>query len=172
MEKYQEYWKTIPGYPNYKVSNIGRVMKIYKHHPNLIKRSRNTKTGYQVIMLSKGGVQTLFKVHRLVALAFIPNPNNYSEINHKNEDKTDNRVENLEWCTRKYNNNYGTLKSRIAKALSKPVLQLSIDGKVLKSFDSVREASRYTGISSPRIGHCCKHHSHYKTAGGFKWEYQ
>lgn len=100
-----EEWKNIIGYEGlYEVSNKGNVRNVRRN--KLLKLSKDYY-GYIRVSLSKNGIQTGLKVHRLVAQAFIPNPNNLPQVNHRNEDKTDNSVENLEWCTAKYNNNYG-----------------------------------------------------------------
>ena len=114
-----EVWKDIPGYETlYQVSNFGRV-KSYERNGTkggILKPTKN-KLGYMRIGLSKSNKKNYFSVHRLVALTFIPNPYNLPIINHKNEIKHDNRVENLEWCTHEYNNNYGTIKQKISKSL-------------------------------------------------------
>lgn len=110
-----EVWKDIDGYEGfYKVSNLGRVMSVahpeLSHRPktNRIMHFSKDKDGYSLVTLTKRGQKGLSKrVHRLVAQAFIPNPENYKEINHINEIKDDNRVENLEWCTTRYNLTYG-----------------------------------------------------------------
>ena len=102
-----EYWKDIKGYEGlYQVSNLGRIRKENK----II--SPWTQLGYKIVVLWKNKKCKKFRVHRLVAEAFILNPNNYTQVNHKDEDKSNNSVENLEWCTQKYNNSYGnrTLK--------------------------------------------------------------
>ena len=164
----QEIWKDVPGYPDYQVSNIGRVKRIRNIGRNgLIRILKPIKfnNGYLVVNL----LGKRFGIHRLVAMAFLQNPKHFTEINHKNEDKTDNRVENLEYCSRLYNNNYGTRNKRVSESLSKSVLQYSIDGVLLNQFYGIHEASRQTGICTQNI------HSvilgKRKTAGGFIWKY-
>ena len=105
-----EEWKEIPGYEGlYEVSNMGNVRNVRR---NTLLRLTKTNKGYIQVGLSKNGILTVLKVHRLVAQAFLPNPDNLPMINHKDEDKTNNRVENLEWCDHKYNMNYGTRNIR------------------------------------------------------------
>ena len=100
-----EEWKNVIGYEGlYEVSNKGNVRNVRRN--TLLKLSK-TNDGYIQVHLYKNGIRTGFKVHRLVAQAFIPNPDNLPEVNHKDEDKTNNNVTNLEWCTAKYNVNYG-----------------------------------------------------------------
>ena len=115
-----EIWKDIPGYEGlYKVSNLGRIKSLGngKTRKENILRLTKDKYGYLYITLSENGKLKKFKVHRLVAMAFIPNPNNYTQINHKDENRSNNRVENLEWCTQKYNNNYGNHSKNISNAI-------------------------------------------------------
>ena len=107
-----EDWKDIPGYEGlYAVSNNGRVMNV---RSGRILRWLNCKC-YMTVGLSKGGKVKTIYVHRLVAQAFIENPDNLSEVNHKDENKTNNSVDNLEWCDRKYNNNYGSRMDKTRK---------------------------------------------------------
>ena len=113
----EEIWKDIPGFENkYQVSNIGHIRSLnYKRTGKCkIMKTPIDNTEYLQITLCKNNKKYKYKVHQLVALVFIPNPNNYPQVNHKNEIKTDNRVENLEWCTPKYNNNYGTHNARVS----------------------------------------------------------
>lgn len=105
-----EIWKDITGYEGlYQVSNLGRVKSTqYFHGTNeRILKPISTHNGYFRVHLRKDGKLKTFKIHRLVAEAFIPNPDNLPQINHKDEDKTNNRVDNLEWCSARYNCNYG-----------------------------------------------------------------
>ena len=157
-----EKWKDAPGFPGYQVSDAGRV-----------KRSINGKmlrpvcysNGYYVVNLSGKRIG----VHRLVALAFIPNPSGLPQINHKNENKADNRVANLEWCDSQYNNNYGLRTQKASVSLSKPVKQLSRDGVLIRVFYGIHEAGRQTNIDYRNI--YCVLAGQRKTAGGYKWEY-
>lgn len=114
----EEVWKDIEGYEElYQVSNLGNVKSLFfrrSKNPKLLKP--NMYCGYLYVNLCKEGKRLLSSIHRLVAKAFIPNPNNYPVINHKDENKQNNKVDNLEWCTIKYNNNYGTVKERLSKA--------------------------------------------------------
>ena len=109
-----EEWRVIEEFPQYKVSNLGRVINVKKNKLMTITIRPN---GYCVVKLSKNNVARERKVHRLVAIAFIENPNNYKCVNHKNEDKTDNRVENLEWCNHQYNNTYGNRIQKQSQSL-------------------------------------------------------
>ena len=105
-----EEWRAVPGYEGlYEVSNIGNVRNVRR---NTLLRLTKTNNGYIRVGLCKNGIKTGFQVHRLVAQAFIPNPNNLPQVNHLDENKTNNNVDNLEWCTAKYNLSYGTARTR------------------------------------------------------------
>ena len=105
MKTTSEQWKRIKGHPRYLVSNYGNVYSEYKN--GLLKQMKDAY-GYAQVNLNRHPK----KVHRLVAEAFIPNPEELPEVNHKDEDKSNNRIDNLEWCTSKYNMNYGNVKGR------------------------------------------------------------
>ena len=115
MNENKEIWKDIKGFEgHYQVSNFGRVKSIKFGKERILRPGKNKK-GYLRVGISKNGESKTYSVHRLVAQAFIPNLNNLPQINHKNEDKTDNRVENLEFCDAKYNNTYGTRIQRFVE---------------------------------------------------------
>lgn len=158
-----EIWKDAPGFPGYQVSNTGRVKNVSRNNKEL--RPVRYSNGYLVVNLSGQRIG----VHRLVAMAFIPNPEGLPQINHKNEIKTDNRVENLEWCDSKYNNNYGLRTQKASVSRSKPVKQLSKDGKLINVYYGIHEAGRRTNIDYRHIHRAIK--GERKTAGGYKWEY-
>ena len=119
-----EEWRSIPGYEGlYEVSSYGRVKSleisytrkngIMDHKPEIILSPKNNGTGYFMVCLYKNKTHKYYLIHRLVALTFLPNPDNLPCVNHKDEDKTNNKVDNLEWCDHKYNSNYnGVLKKR------------------------------------------------------------
>lgn len=125
-----EIWKDIEGYEGkYQVSNLGNVRSLNYHRMGITKllKTRKDKDGYNMAFLVRSGYKRPFGVHRLVAQAFIPNPNNYPVVNHKNEIKDDNRVENLEWCTVRYNTLYGTGVQRAI--INQPnKIKIKIDG--------------------------------------------
>ena len=164
-----EEWRDIKGYEGfYQVSNLGRVRSLNcRGHKGCIGilTPRLDGKGYEMVALYKEGKARNTKVHRLVAQAFIPNPNNYPQVNHKDENKTNNDVKNLEWCTNEYNHNYGTRNERVAKSLSKKVICITT-GEI---FNSMREACRKYNINTGRMTECCQ--GKQKTAGGYKWKY-
>jgi len=151
-----EIWKDVVGWEGlYQVSSFGRVKSFRKKEPHLLSTCVGTH-GYCVVLLHDGkGQRKNERVHRLVAQAFIPNPNNYPYINHKDEDKTNNHVENLEWCTAEYNSNYGTCKERIANSNSKPILKYDLDGNFICEYKSLAEAERIEGIDHATISISC-----------------
>lgn len=109
-----EKWLDINGYENeYQISNFGRLKSIKS---NMIMKPMVATNGYLIACLWKNGKQRKFGIHRLVAAAFIPNPNNYKEVNHKDEDKTNNNANNLEWCSHKYNMSFGNVREKISNA--------------------------------------------------------
>ena len=157
----EEIWRDIKGYEGlYKISSYGRVYSHYKK--DCLKPGNNR--GYLYVNLYKKGKNNTCKIHRLVAEAFILNPNNYEEVNHKDENKQNNRVENLEWCDRKYNANYGTINKRISenhklsgryKGSKNPKSHKVICITTNKKFNTIKEASEYYSANRHSIGDCC-----------------
>lgn len=165
----KEIWRDIEGYEGlYQVSSEGRVKSLKYGKEKILKGSKNS-WGYLLVNLHKEGKQKHYYIHRLVAQAFISNPDNLPEVNHKNEIKTDNRVENLEWCTNQYNINYGTHNKRMAKTLSVPVLQFTKEGEFVCKWDSMIEVERELGFNSGNISNCCR--GERKSVYGYKWRY-
>ena len=154
-----EIYKDIQGYEGlYKISNKGNVKSLGNDRTRkerILKPTKNHK-GYLQVCLCKQGKIKRFLVHRLVASAFIENPNNYPQVNHKDEDKTNNNVTNLEWCTNEYNINYSQ---------SKQVLCVET-GKI---YPSAIEVERETGFSQGNISSACN--GKRKQAYGFHWRY-
>ena len=157
----EEEWRDVEGFEGlYMVSNFGRVVSFQGCYPRIMKLGITHK-GYQNVGLQKNKRRKTFVVHRLVAKAFIPNPDNLPQINHRDECKTNNRVDNLEWCTAKYNNNYGTYIDRQRNFLPRntPVLMFDLNGNFEKEFISAREAARKMNTNHSLICHCCEGHS-------------
>lgn len=174
-----EEWRDVVGYEgSYMVSNLGRV-KSLDRTISFGKSKKNIKgtilslclcCGYYQISLNKNGVRTKTRVHRIVAEAFIPNPNNYPIINHINEIKTDNRVENLEWCDYAYNLNYGSRKGWQRRTNRVSVCQYTLDGIFIKEYSSAIEAAELNGLSNSNILHVCNKDK--QSAGGYVWRYK
>ena len=169
-----EIWRTvvIKGeiYDNYKISNLGRLINLNYRRTGKAKLMKpfDNGHGYLQVHLSKNKITKTFLVHRLVSEIFIPNPNNLTEINHIDEDKTNNRVDNLEWKSHKGNCNHGTRNKRMAKTKSKKVLQFTLDGVFVREWESTRECGR-NGFNYSSVCQCCNGKKpHYK---GFKWCY-
>ena len=174
-----EIWKPIAGFEGYyEVSNRGRIRSVDRIVTMKNGRKRLTQGkmlkpfvyngdgNYTGVVLSKDGNHRKHSIHRLVAQAFVPNPNNLPEVNHKDENKTNNCAENLEWCDRKYNNTYGTAKVRAAVTQGKPVLQLK-DGRIVNAWPTEGLAAQFTGASQGGISACCR--GEMKTSGGYGW---
>lgn len=177
-----EEWRDIEGFENlYQVSNKGNVRSLgrtiltnrngtpyYKSYPAKLKKLSKDSDGYYQTTLSIDGKNKTYKVHRLVAQVFVPNPNDLPMINHKDEDKTNNCVENLEWCDAKYNSNYGTATMRRANKRSKKVMMLK-DGNVIAIYPSLAEMSRLTGFSAGEVSQCCN--GKLEQGYGYTWKY-
>ena len=161
-----EKWKSIAGYEGlYEVSNLGRVRSL-KFGKTKILTPKNNGIGYFQVGLRKDGISKYLLVHRLVANAFIPNPQNLKTVNHIDEDKSNNNVSNLEWMSQTDNINYGTRTARCSKQVQKFDKQT---GALLATFQAAREAERRTGIAQSSICACCK--DRLKSAGGYVWRY-
>lgn len=189
MEK--EIWKDISGYEGlYQVSNLGNV-RMLEHYTPYVKGTvmkipaRNLyigwSNGYRTVWLCKNKERKLKKIHRLIAEAFIPNPENKPCIDHINTIRHDNRIENLRWCTYKENGNNEITKKNLSnsqkgkpkKSLQKTVVKLSKNGYFIKEYSSMSDASidiSGTNELVSRIGLCCR--GIRKTAGGYKWKYK
>jgi len=153
-----EIWKDIEGYVGlYKVSNFGKV-KSLKYRKERILKPGTDGYGYLYVNLCKNGKVKKFKVHRLVAEAFIPNPGNLPMVNHKNEIKTDNRVWNLEYCDNQYNVRYSSAKK----------IGSFKDGKLIKSFEAIQDV-KTDGFNVGNV--CSALKGRYKSSGGFQWNY-
>lgn len=185
----EEEWRDAVGYEGlYQVSNLGRVRSIVQ---GIGRRKRvlapgKTKWGYfQVNLTDKNGLQHHESVHKLVAAAFVPIPENlidkigtrYAQVNHKDEDKTNNSADNLEWVSPSYNSSYGTITRRRLETHNKrktvtseaQVRQLTKDGVELRIWKSLAEIQRETSYNKSYICWCCK--GRYKMAYGYRWEY-
>lgn len=186
LSNMEEIWKDIEGYEGlYQVSNLGRVKSLERWRkgntkPVLIKEKikipRDNGRGYFITFLYKNNKQRNEYIHRLVAMAFIPNPDNLPQVNHKDENKANNCVDNLEWCTCKYNNGYGTKRERLTltnrnnKKTSTPILQFDLDGNFIKEWPSMREVSRSGVARCENVYRACA--GIYKQANGFIWRYK
>lgn len=174
MENLREQWKDIPGFEGwYQASNQGRIRSVnrlinYKKQGCIyltkgkILSPKTTKTGYLEVVLVKNGVRYNRTVHRLVAITFIDNPNDYPVINHINEIKTDNRVENLEWCTVRQNTEAYTTQRNV-------VYQYDLQGNLVKVWNSITRAAESIGTDKTGIQHCCS--GKLKTFKNYIWTY-
>lgn len=156
-------WRDIEGFEgSYQVSNNGlvkslkgkneRIMKTRRK--KIIKKDGSVELSYEELVLSNGGVRTSKLVHRLVAQAFIPNTENKPEVNHIDEDKGNNSVENLEWNTHEENSNHGTKNIRSANKQSMAVIGVDESGNIVEIHSSIRSAERLTGFGHSNISAC------------------
>lgn len=180
-------WKEVKGYEGlYLVSNTGLVKSLFRYKKIL--KPNITKNGYATVELFKKGNSKRICVHRLVAEAFLQNPKKLPQVNHKDENKLNNNVSNLEWCTAKYNMNYGeaakTRHSKIdystkkrketarknGKAVNKAIVQLSKDNCIIAEYENIKKASVKLKINASHISETCK--GKRKSAGGYVWRYE
>lgn len=168
-----EMWADIKGFEGYySVSSLGNI---YSHRSEKMLSQSISKKGNSLgrksVVLSVDGKTSKFLVHRLVAEAFIPNPQGFPQVNHIDENPSNNIISNLEWCDAKYNHNYGTAISRRSatnRKNSKTLIQKSLDGVLIKEFECVREAEE-AGFKRSHIIDCCR--GRIPTSQGFIWEY-
>ena len=178
----EEIWKDIKGFEGlYQVSNLGRVKSVCRK-VNVSGKSKKivnerilstcvSGVGYKVVNLSKNGSVKSFSVHRLVAEAFIPNPLNLKEINHRDENRLNNVTGNLEWCDRMYNRHYGTAEERRVLQIVKPIIMCDLKTKKqIREFVSMSEAERTMGIHRQSIYMVCR--GKHKQGGGYYWKYK
>ena len=180
-------WRPVVDYEGlYEVNQFGDVRSLFRYKKVL--KWNISREGYASVQLFKNGIGKRISVHRIVAFAFIPNPDSLPQVNHKDENKLNNCAENLEWCSAEYNMNYGiggqTRHAKInyfssprkehakknAMTMKKPVSQYTLDGRLIASFSSGKEASIKTGANHSHIMECCAG-KRYKTVGGYIWKY-
>lgn len=167
-----EIWKDIPGFEGYyQVSNLGRIKSLervvacsvrlggFRTKGETIRKQDIGSKGYHRVYLQKDKIGKKYLVHRLVAEAFVANPNNFPQVNHKDENKGNNKASNLEWCTAEYNSNYGGRTRLTSIAKYKPISLFDKEGHLIRDFDSLKEAGEYLGVK--RISPKCllEHHS-------------
>lgn len=189
----KEIWKDIDGYEGlYQVSTKGRVKRlphevtVYRGSKTIklqkeelfLKFNKNNDGYYSVTLYKDYKHYKIFKVHRLVAQAFIPNPDNLPCVNHIDETQSNNCVENLEWCTTQYNTTYGTCKTRSSATFrikngtyNRRVIQMSLDGKEIARYNTCYAAGKATGIKNSLIYRVCVGKTKRHTAGGYRWAF-
>ena len=159
-----ETFVKIEGFEKYEVSNLGKVRNIKS---SIVLKPWITKDGYLRHCLYKHNKRKNLLLHRIIATAFIDNPGKKPQVNHIDENKLNNDLSNLEWCTGRENLVHGTRTKRVAEKLSKKVIQLDLNDSVLNEFESMGQAERETGVPSGNISRCCN--GERKSAGGYKW---
>lgn len=185
----QEIWKDIQGYEGlYQISNTGKVKSLgrfvyngsgMRWNAERILKCKDNGHGYLNVCLARDKDDHKYAyIHRLVATHFVENPSGLPQVNHKDENKSNNNAENLEWCDMQYNNTYGTKIQRgvanmdyasIAKRRSVPVYQINLDGTIVRRHNGMSDAARKFGFKTSEISSCCKDKKH--THAGFRWMY-
>lgn len=181
----REIWKDIPGYEGfYQASSFGNIRSRYR-----VLKPQQCTNGYLFVCLSVRGKVSQHRVHRLVAMTFIDNPNNYPEVNHIDEDKTNNNISNLEWISVYLNRMHGTRNKRAhshgvcrgeknpmygrlgaANPLSKAIIQLDFNGNIVGEYAGIKEAARMTGANASSISRAAK--GKIKSTHGYVWKYK
>ena len=183
----EEIWKDVVGYEGlYEVSNFGNVRSLFRYKKKLKWNICNNR--YATVQLFKNKVGKRLLVHRLVAEAFLANPEKLPIVNHKDENKLNNYVNNLEWCTQGYNLSYNQGHKKRAErkrwfydelsikfkennpAIKIPIIQMNLDGEIIREWESIKEAIETLGYKSNHICECCKNKR--KTSNGFRWKYK
>lgn len=159
-------WRTVVEYERYEVNQFGDIRHKQRKH---VLSPRPNAAGYLYVAFNIEGHRKNFAVHRIVANAFIPNPNNYSEVNHIDSNKTNNCVENLEWVDSSQNKKHAYQKQENKTCRGKMVEQYSLQDEYIRTFNSVSEAAQFLGCSVGAISNCCLGRT--KTSQGYKWKY-
>ena len=175
----EEVWKDINEFEGYyQVSNLGSIKSLFRYVkvkngfrsvPEKILTPKIDKDGYLRVVLQKDVKSRHFAVHRFVADAFVEIPNNLPHFNHKNENKKDNRMENLEWCTEQYNCNYGNRNKKLSESKHKAINQYSLKGVLIREWESGVCIEKETGFNRKNISACCR--GVRKTAYGYIWKF-
>lgn len=182
-----EIWKKIDNFDNYEISSLGRVKTADKiivrtngrpmPFPGRILKPYKDSKGYlHISIYNDAHIKHKFQIHRLVAKYFIPNPNNLPQVNHKDENKSNNCVDNLEWCTNNYNTNYGNRNYNLSRSFknnsktSKIILQYDKDKNLLKEWPSINEIRRSLNYGTAGIWKCCQGKQNY--AYNYIWRYK
>ena len=159
-------WREVKEYSKYEVNQYGEIR--HKKRKQILK-PRSNNGGYQYVNFKINGKPINFAVHRIVANAFIPNPNGYTEINHKDYNRKNNCVNNLEWVSSSQNKQHAFLKEQNKKSRGKAVNQYTKDGNFIKTFDTITEAAEELKCSVSAISNCCLGRT--KTSQGFRWSF-
>lgn len=176
-----EIWKDVVGYEGYyQISNLGRVKSVERYCRNKlvglqlvkekIRKTTSTTAGYEYVVLAKKGKNKTCLIHRLVAEAFLPNPNNLKCVNHKDENPHNNNVDNLEWCTYAYNNTYKDIHlRRNLDNIARKIIQYDLDMNEIKRWNTISEAAKFYNTYSSNIIKCCRGERNHVV--GFKWRF-
>lgn len=159
-------WREVKEYSNYEVNQFGEIRHKKRKH---ILKPRSNNSGYQYVNFKINGKNINFAVHRIVANAFIPNPNGYTEINHKDYNKMNNCIDNLEWVSSSQNKQHAFLKEENKKNRGKAVNQYTKEGTFIKTFDTITEAAKELNCCVAAISNCCLGRT--KTSQGFQWSF-